>query len=318
MIMKKYTIFVSGASGIVGYGVLKSLRQANSGYLYGATIYNISPANCFADEVLIAPPTVSAEYIPWLIETIKSKKIDMIIPTIEIDVEVWNENRDELEKTGAVVLLNNEELIRHCLDKLEFSRILLKEKVRCRIPSYESLSEIQDFGGGYIVKPKKGFGSRGIFYAKSYDELKQFEKLIKSTHFVQEYVGHASEEYTVSCFFNRNSEICAMVALKRKLSKQGFTEIAESVDSIFFRDTILELAHVFRPIGPTNFQFRVHNGQLKLLEINPRISSSTSIRCLLGYNESKMAVEYFLDEETVIQPEVRQGKGVRYVEDYLL
>jgi len=57
---------------------------------------------------------------------------------------------------------------------------------------------------------------------------------------------------------------------------------------------------------------------MKLLEINPRISSSTSIRSLLGYNESKMAVEYFLENKMIEQPDLKQGKVIRYIEDFLL
>lgn len=316
--MKKYNIFVSGASGIVGYGVLKSLRQINGCHLYGSTIYDVSPACCFSDEVILAPKTASQEYVPWLLDLIKSKKIDMLIPTIEVDVEVWNEHRQILEKSGAVVLLNNTDLIRYCLNKLHFFNILLENNVQCRIASYESISAIENLNQSFVVKPKKGFGSRGIYYASSFEALKQYEDLIGSTHYVQEYVGSAEEEYTVSCFFDKNSAICALIALKRRLSKQGFTEVAEMVDAKIFTDAILELARIFKPVGPTNFQFRMHNGQVKLLEINPRISSSTPIRCLLGYNEAKMTIEYFLENKTIEQPDVKQGKVIRYVEDFLL
>jgi len=316
--MGKYNIFVSGASGIVGYGVLKSLKQTNMCHLYGSTIYDVSPACCFSDEVLIAPQTTSPEYIPWLIDIIQTKKIDMVIPTIEIDVEVWNEHREELEKTGAVILLNNADLIRRCLNKLDFSNALLESNVKCRIMSYESISDITNVDQSFVVKPKKGYGSKGIYYANSFDELLQYEKLINTTHFIQEYVGNAAEEYTISCFFDKNSEMRAMIALKRQLSKQGFTEFAKKIDAEVFKDTVRELANIFMPVGPTNFQFRKHHRQLKLLEINPRISSSTSIRSLLGYNESKMAVEYFLENKMIEQPDLKQGKVIRYIEDFLL
>ena len=64
------------------------------------------------------------------------------------------------------------------------------------------------------------------------------------------------------------------------------------------KEAIKNLCEIFNPFGPTNFQFRYHEGNLKLLEINPRISSSTSIRMKFGYNESLMAVEYFLSRYT--------------------
>ena len=55
----------------------------------------------------------------------------------------------------------------------------------------------------------------------------------------------------------------------------------------------------------------------KLLEINPRISSSTSIRAAFGYNESAMAVDYFLERRTPCQPAIRRGEAVRYTDEQI-
>jgi carbamoyl-phosphate synthase large subunit len=71
------------------------------------------------------------------------------------------------------------------------------------------------------------------------------------------------------------------------------------------------------PVGPTNFQFRKQDGILKLLEINPGFHLPTSIRAAFGYNESLMAVEYFLENKKPTQPVIRKGKAVRYVDDFI-
>jgi carbamoyl-phosphate synthase large subunit len=107
------------------------------------------------------------------------------------------------------------------------------------------------------------------------------------------------------------------MTLKRKLSKEGFTEKAEVVHMKEIQEALISLCSLFRPIGPTNFQFRKEDHGLKLLEINPRISSSTSIRSAFGYNESVMAVDFFLDHINPTQPIIRSGKAVRYVEDLI-
>jgi carbamoyl-phosphate synthase large subunit len=56
---------------------------------------------------------------------------------------------------------------------------------------------------------------------------------------------------------------------------------------------------------------------LKLLEINPRISSATSIRAAFGYNESIMSVDYFLRGKVPMQPVVRKGVAIRYAEEHI-
>ena len=89
------------------------------------------------------------------------------------------------------------------------------------------------------------------------------------------------------------------------------------VDNSPFDDAVRRLCSFYKPVGPTNFQFRVHDGDVKLLEINPRISSASSIRAAFGYNEAVMALEYFLNNRIPPVPQTGSGQAVRYVEDYI-
>ncbi len=312
----QHIILVSGASGIVGYGILKSLRQFNY-KLIGTTIYDESPANCFADVVEKAPLTTEESYLPWLISVIEKYHVDMIIPAIESDVYAWNNNRYEIEKRGVIVLLNNFELIEFCKDKWLFYKKLKKEGFQHCIQSSINLDADQ-FTVPFILKPRCGYGSKGIVKIETRENYELYKSKIGSDLFIQEYVGNDNEEYTISGFFDKESNLKAHIVMKRKLSKEGFTEIAEVVFKRDIVSIIIELAAIFKPVGPTNFQFRKDNGNWKLLEINPRISSSTSIRSAFGYNEAKMCVEYFLEGKEVEQPKIKTGKAIRYVEDFIV
>lgn len=170
----------------------------------------------------------------------------------------------------------------------------------------------------FILKPRCGYGSKGIVKIETRENYELYKSKIGSDLFIQEYVGNDNEEYTISGFFDKESNLKAHIVMKRKLSKEGFTEIAEVVFKRDIVSIIIELAAIFKPVGPTNFQFRKDNGNWKLLEINPRISSSTSIRSAFGYNEAKMCVEYFLEGKEVEQPKIKTGKAIRYVEDFIV
>lgn len=88
-----------------------------------------------------------------------------------------------------------------------------------------------------------------------------------------------------------------------------------------FEEILLSLSNVFKPIGPTNFQFRIDGNDIKLLEINPRISSATSIRSGFGYNESVMKVDYFLNNkipQKLDKMKIINKHAIRYMEDYTL
>lgn len=315
------TILVSGASGLVGYGTLKSLRKADQGYhLIGTSIYDDSVAPAFCDVFELAPLTSDENYIDWLIGIIEKHKVDLIIPGIEADMLEWNKQREKLAATGVKLLLNNPDLIKLCSDKWNFYSALHASGSALVIDSTleGSFEELQaSFGLPFLLKPRQGFASKGIVIVDSKETFTKHQHDLGSVVMAQPIVGTNEEEYTVSAFFDHNSSLLCFMELKRKLSKEGFTEKAQVVSLPGVEDAIKELAELFKPIGPTNFQFRVHDGQLKLLEINPRISSATSIRAAFGYNESVMSVDYFLNGTLPTVPRIKKGYAVRYIEEHI-
>ncbi len=313
---RKRTILVSGASGIVGYGVLKSLRELKNLSLIGTTIYDDSIAPAFCDIFEIALRTDDEKYFDWLEKIIKKYNIDMVIPGIELDMSLWNKNRKFFEKLNVFPLLNNYDLIELCLDKWNFYQKLKEHDCPYAIDTTLE-PDFGRFKTPFLLKPRCGFGSKGLVKVEDKETFNLYKDKIGNTLMLQPIVGSNDEEYTASAFFDKQSNMKAFMTLKRKLSKDGFTEKAEVVFPAGIKDAIENIASIFKPVGPTNFQFRKENGEWKLLEINPRISSSSSIRKAFGYNESKMSVEYFLFDKEIIQPEIRHGKAIRYTEDYI-
>jgi carbamoyl-phosphate synthase large subunit len=315
------TILVSGASGIVGYGTLRSLKRGGQDLrLIGTSMYTDSVAQGFCDLFVQAPPTNDPGYLDWLTATIAEHQVDLIIPGIEIDMYHWVEHVAEIEAAGARVLQNDVPLIHLCKDKWAFYERLAEANVACAIDS--SLSDDYDTlvarcGLPFLLKPRRGFGSKGIVRVDSAATFARHRADMGAILMAQPIVGSDDEEYTTSAFCDGQGGLYAAMTLRRKLSRDGFTDKAEVVASDDFMDAIGELCRLLRPHGPTNFQFRRCADGVKLLEINPRISSSTSIRTAFGYNESAMAVAYYFDGTIPVQPAIRRGKAVRYTDDFI-
>lgn len=314
-------VLVSGASGIVGYGALRSLRQAGQEcFLVGTSIYNDSVAPAFCDVFEQAPPTSAPGYLDWLLATLRRHRIDLLIPGIEIDMYHWVEHVPEIRETGALPLLNVSELIALCKDKWGFYQRMKDAGLACAIESSleQDLAILEaKFGLPFLLKPRRGFGSKGIVRVTSEEVFLKHRDDLGAVLMAQPIVGNDEEEFTASAFCDGHGGYFASMTLRRKLSRDGFTDKAEVADSAEFAQTINELCGLFRPLGPTNFQFRCCPDGPKLLEINPRISSSTSIRAAFGYNESAMAVDYFLKHQTPVQPKIRQGRAVRYTDEQI-
>lgn len=264
--------------------------------------------------------TSDEHYVEWLCEIIEKHKVDMIIPGIDADMYMWNKERERIKRTGVTILLNNPTLIDVCSDKWGFYEKLkatgsLLAIESTRAGSFKDL--VEKFGLPFLLKPRRGFASKGIVVVDSEKMFIKYQNDLGTVLMAQPIVGSNDEEYTISAFFDNDSNLLCFMGLKRKLAKEGYTEKALVSNLEGAENAIRELAILFKPIGPTNFQFRVHNGQIKLLEINPRISSATSIRAAFDYNESVMSVEYFLNNVVPTQPEIKQGYAIRYAEEHI-
>lgn len=314
-------ILVSGSSGIVGYGILRTLRQARARcLLVGTSIYGDSVAPAFCDVFELAPHTGAAEYLDWLLTTLRRHRIDMLIPGIEIDMYHWVEHIPEIRRTGALPLLNDPGLIDLCKDKWFFYQRVAAAGISCVIESSlerDFFALRARFGLPFLLKPRRGFGSRGIIQVDSEAVFNRHCANVGPVLMAQPMVGTPAEEFTISAFGNGCGSYLASMALRRRLSNDGFTDKAEVVDTAEFSAAMGELCGLLNPVGPTNFQFRRTVDGLKLLEINPRISSSTSIRAAFGYNEAAMALDYFLDQREPAQPVIHRGHAVRFIDEKL-
>ena len=193
-------------------------------------------------------------------------------------------------------------------------QIYLKfQKSKYAIPTLLCV-QLNKFQYPFLLKPIHGFGSKGIIKINNEDDLDIGYKAVQ--YITQPIIGSDDEEYTVSGFFDKDSNLIDYFPMRRKLTS-GFTGEA-IVEDRGFKKVLIDLARIFKPIGPTNFQFRFDGDTPKLLEINPRISAATSIRALFGYNESNMYIQHFiLDKEIKIVKKPFGRRAIRYTEDLI-
>jgi len=316
----KSNVFVSGASGVVGYGILKSLRSREY-KIYSSSIYPESIANYLSQHFALAPRTDVDNYSHWLSSFLEKNQINLAFAGIDLDMYYWSENRAVFASANCKLALNQADLIDLCKDKWYFHQQL--KETACNpflIPTtiendYEKL--LQFSGNSLIVKPRRGFGSKGVHLVKSEAEFKSTAFDPKES-IVQPRVGDDQEEYTVAAFGDGLGGYFSMFSMKRKLASGGYTEEAQVVDNDQFEEAVSVFCNELKPIGPTNFQFRLENQIPKLLEINPRLSSSSSIRAKFGYNEAEMCIDFFLREKKPSLGKLRRGRAMRYIEEIII
>ncbi|MCB1965891.1 MAG: ATP-grasp domain-containing protein [Candidatus Accumulibacter sp.] len=316
------TVLVSGVGAIMGYGLLRSLRAARPEVrLVGTDIYPDAVGQAWCDVFEKAPLTASPGYLDWLLDLIARQQIDLLIPGIEQDVHRLSDDRPMLAGSRCRLAINNRSLIDLSRDKWAMHQALLDLGDSSRIPSHLSgdfASLSARLGLPFILKPRRSYASKGLLRVLDEVDFAQHGKALGEHLMAQPLVGTDDEEFTVGIFGDGNGRVCASISMQRRLASDGSTAKAWVRSHASLDDTVKRLCAHFRPLGPTNLQFRRDGADWKLLEINPRVSSTTSIRTAFGYNEALMSLDFFLDGKLPVQPVIGKGFAVRFIEDHVV
>lgn len=318
--MKRYNVLVTGVGAIIGYGIIQSLRKSKYDvHVVGMDIYDDAYGQYLCDEFIQAIPAVAADYPFFLKNIIKEKHIDLVMFGTEQEIYRLIDEKDVLQEEYKKLVINNREILGLASDKWKTHEFLVKNGFKA-IPTYiegefEALSAA--LGTPFLLKPRKSYASKGIEKIHDAEEFDFFRKRVGEQFMVQKIVGDAEHEYTIATFGFGDGTCIKPIMLKRKLSQEGATAKAKVMYSEEAEALVYRMTELLKPVGPTNFQFRYDNGKYLLLETNPRISSSTSLRTAFGYNEAEMCVEYFVEHIRPQAATIRKGTAVRYIADYV-
>lgn len=316
------TVMVTGVGAIIGYGVLRSLRAC--GYplrLIGADIYPDAVGQAWSDAFEQAPLTSSPQYFEWLRDILAKHCVDLVIPGIEQDVHFFSAQRAALQTLSAQFVLNDADLVETSKDKWLMHQALADVAPEIRIPTslageFDSLAAA--FGVPFLLKPRRSYASKGIVRISDAKTFSRYAAHLGDDLMAQPLVGNDDAEYTVAAFGDGTGAVRASISLRRRLAQDGSTAKAWVSECSDLNAIVAKLFAKFRPTGPTNLQFRKTADGWKLLEINPRISSATSLRTAFGYNESAMCLTHFLCGGGITQPAIRKGFAARFIEDYVV
>ncbi len=319
--MRKYNILVTGVGAIIGYGIISSLRKSKYDcFIIGMDIYNDAAGQVWCDEFVQAILASDDEYIDFLKGVIDKHQIDLVFFGTEQEITKCYLCKEKLGDYYRKLVINADKVLELSEDKWDTALFLkanglnyIRGSVDCDF--FEAKNE---FGLPLLLKPRRSYASKGIIRTNSEEEFNAWKREYGKQFMVQEFVGDDDHEYTASTFAFGDGTCIEPIVMRRKLSKAGATDkaVVEPVQQI--NEEIVKIVNCLKPIGPTNFQFRLHNGKYLLLEINPRISSSTSIRTAFGYNEAEMCIEYFVENHKPKNKKLLMGRAYRYIAEAII
>ncbi len=312
---------VSGVGAIIGQGIIRSLKSSKYKVnITGVDLKYSAIASKLCHSFFEKPECAECDhqYLKFWYDLLEKNAIDIVFFGIDQDIEFIRKNLSYFSGLSCKFVLNNVDLIEICNDKWVMHQKLVE--LGCSvIPTSlcKTWVELNISLGPppFILKPRVGNGSRGIQKLESNLDVDYWTQKATYPFIIQKEVGSDDEEYSVAAFGLGNGESLPAIIFRRRLSVAGNTEFAEVVEDERISLAVKQYSQYFSPFGPTNYQFRKEGGEYLLLEINPRISSSSSLRTAFGYNEAEMAIDSVLFNKVPDLQKVQKGKGWRYCED---
>ncbi len=319
---KQINILVTGVGAIIGQGIIKSLRLSNLDInIVGADMDPLAAGFHFCDGSLVCPAADSEDFIPWVIRTCNQNRIDLILLGIPQDVHAFSAQRRCIEDvTKAILVLNSPAALDIGSDKWKTHLFLtendLPTPTTFLIEELDADAVKERIGFPCLLKLRRGSAGKGMVLVHDVEEYLFFSKR-RVDAIVQEYVGSDDEEYTCGIFGMKDGTHTDVIVMKRKLSYGTTFQVSVgSYEEI--KEVVVRVAEKLKVLGPTNVQLRKHEDIPVVIEINPRFSSSASLRAAFGFNEAEMCVRHFLFNQDDINPKIKKGLAQRYIEDLIV
>lgn len=319
--MGKINVMVTGVGGGgVGGQILKCLKMSPLQYhIIACDMDRRSMGLSMADKACLALPAVHPDYIESMLQTGKKNNVQVLFPGSEPELKVLSANRKMFEESGIYIPLNPENTIHICMDKYLTMNFLRENGFA--VQKYWEIKEENDLQSvdlfPVVLKPSiGGGGSVNTFIAQDAEELYLFGKYLLRFYdcfIVQEYVGSTDSEYTVGVIHGSDGQYINAIAVKKHIlsglsnkvrvpNRTGRNELGSTlaISSGVSQGEIGRFPEVTEPsreiaqrMGCTaaiNIQCRIHQGKMYVFEINPRISGTSSLRAMAGYNEPDILI----------------------------
>jgi carbamoyl-phosphate synthase large subunit len=322
------------AIGGIGYGdqILKALRLAPAGryHIVGGDARRECPQFNRVDDAVVLPRADSTDYIDAILSVCRRYNIRAVFPGCEPELKVFAANRARLADAGIFLPVNRPEMISQCMDKAACMEAL--QAAGFAPPRYVEVASAADLGRidffPVVVKPARvSGGSVDCYIAQDAAELQALGAYLHlgqdgRSFIIQEYVGTPTDEYTVGVLYDMDGKYINAIACRRDLgsllnvrlkvvNRTKRTDLGPilvissgvSHGEMGRYQQVIEqcraVADVFKPQGPVNVQCRFVDGKVRVFEINPRFSGTTSLRAMVGYNEPDVLVRHHLLGESI-------------------
>lgn len=319
------SVLVTAVGGIVGEGIMKSLKFANASpaapvhyKIYGADMNEKAAGLYRCDFGMVVPAASSPDYVDSLIKIVNENNIRAIYVGSDLELFTIAKAKDTIEaKSDAIVFTNPVDVIVTARDKWKTYEFLNKHHLPCAASCLPEDKDqlIEKFGFPLVVKPREGYGSVHFYIVNDIRETEFAISAIQRAGWrplIQEYLNGDSEEYTTGVTIDRNGQYVMSSISLRKFTKSGQTYRAfvDSFDQV--RKSAEIIAKKLGARSAVNIQAKFDGNDAKVFEINPRFSATLPMRTVAGINEADIVFRNSVLGEDICIKEYKKMLCLRY------
>ena len=259
-----------------------------------------------SDQVVYPKPRDEVKFVDFLLNIVKENDYDVIFPVTDATVVPLVKNKKKFTKYTNIPFPDYDVLSK-ALDKGRTLKAAIENNVPCPKTYFvENLSEVEDLkeklSYPIIIKPRTGFGSRGVTMCRSSDELvSRYNRVLEEfgPSLIQEYIPNGGE-IGVYALFNFDSEpraVCVQRRIRSYPISGGPSTLRETIRHPELVDTAFRLLKAIDWVGVAMVEFRVdpRDNVPKLMEINPRFWGSLQLSILSGVDFPSLLYKLVID-----------------------
>lgn len=318
-------VLVTAVGGIVGEGIVKSLRFANMDenspvkYKIIGVDMNDQAAGLYrCDSGKLIPPASSVDYLESIMQIVYENEIRAIYVGSDIELAKLAHAKLDIESnSNALVISNPLEVIDTARDKWKTFQFLEKNNLPRAMSCLPEEKErfVETYGFPLVVKPREGYGSLHFYIVHSSGEMQYALDAIQKhgwRPFIQEYLNDINQEFTSGVTIDKSGSYVMSSISLRKFPKSGQTYKA-FVDSFdLIRKSAKVVALRLGARNAINVQAKFDGNEAKVFEINPRFSATVPIRAIAGINEPDIIYRNNILGEEIHIEEYKKMLCLRY------
>ena len=283
----------------------------------------LSTALSVGDKSYISPMIYEETYIPFLLEICKKEKINILVSLFDIDLPILAYNKDKFENLGVKLILSDLSIIEVCNDKYKMNKFL---KNNFFDTIYTGLSIEDEYIKNnissekkFILKPRWGMGSLGIYISDEYEEAKYFYKKIRkdidksylryeakqdieNSILIQELIE--GKEYGLDIVNDLEGNYITTVVKEKLAMRSGETDIAKIVHFPLLEDFGKRIADKTRHIANMDLDLILNDKGIFVIDMNARFGGGYPFTHKAGVNIVKIIKELLegktIDKNTLV------------------